>query len=535
MTTGGDTWNWVTSSPAPFSGTTAHQSSLSSGLHEHSFGWGAGQAIAAGDKLITYVYLDPASPPTEIMLSWNSGSWEHRAYWGADKIGYGTKGSAGRYNAGALPPTGQWVRLEVPASAVGLEGQTVTMMAFSQYDGRATWDHTGRNDGTSTVTTPPTTTTEPPPTTTTTTPPPTTGGGTTTTGGTDVVWFDDALPAGASGGGSGGDGWNWVTANPAPFSGTKAHQSTLAAGMHEHYFGWGDGLTLAAGDRLFTYVYIDPANPPTEIMLSWNSDNWEHRAYWGADKIAYGNAGSVSRYYAGPLPAAGQWVRLEVPASAVGLEGQTATMMGFTQFDGRATWDKTGKTSGGTTTTTTPPPTTTTTPPPTTTTTPTTTGADTFVWIDDALPAGATGIGVGADTWNWVTASPAPQSGTRAHQSALAPGLHEHYFAWGATMSVAAGDKLYTYVYLDPANPPNEIMLSWNADNWEHRAYWGADKISYGNAGTAGRYYAGPLPATGQWVRLEVPASAVGLEGQTASAMCFSTFDGRVTFDKSGK
>ena len=39
---------------------------------------------------------------------------------------------------------------------------------------------------------------------------------------------------------------------------------------------------------------IDPANLPTEIMLSWVSDNWEHRAYWGLDKIANGTSGTAS-------------------------------------------------------------------------------------------------------------------------------------------------------------------------------------------------------------------------------------------------
>ncbi len=36
------------------------------------------------------------------------------------------------------------MRLEVPASAVGLEGKTVNGMAFSLYDGRATWDKAGK-------------------------------------------------------------------------------------------------------------------------------------------------------------------------------------------------------------------------------------------------------------------------------------------------------------------------------------------------------------------------------------------------------
>jgi hypothetical protein len=45
---------------------------------------------------------------------------------------------------GSLPATGQWVRLEVPASLLGLEGQTLSGMAFTLYDGRATWDHAGK-------------------------------------------------------------------------------------------------------------------------------------------------------------------------------------------------------------------------------------------------------------------------------------------------------------------------------------------------------------------------------------------------------
>ena len=97
-------------------------------------------------------------------------------------------------------------------------------------------------------------------------------------------------------------------------------------------------------------------------------------------------------------------------------------------------------------------------------------------------------------------------------------------------MAVAAGDVLYAYIYLDPANPPSEIMISWLSDNWEHRAYWGANSINYGKDGTASRRRVGNLPATGQWVRLEVPASQVGLEGHYVKGMGFALFGGRATF-----
>lgn len=55
--------------------------------------------------------------------------------------------------------------------------------------------------------------------------------------------------------------------------------------------------------------------------------------------------GTNSRRYMGPLPAAGSWVRLEVPASLVGLEGQTLHGMAFSMWGGRATWDRAGKIS----------------------------------------------------------------------------------------------------------------------------------------------------------------------------------------------
>ena len=51
---------------------------------------------------------------------------------------------AARFLVGPLPPLGQWVRLEVPARAVGLEGSILKGMAFTLYGGQATWDWVGK-------------------------------------------------------------------------------------------------------------------------------------------------------------------------------------------------------------------------------------------------------------------------------------------------------------------------------------------------------------------------------------------------------
>jgi hypothetical protein len=160
-----------------------------------------------------------------------------------------------------------------------------------------------------------------------------------------ITWVASALPAGATPGSDGGDGWNWITDNPAPVAGAVSHESNLTAGLHEHWFtGATATLDVSTGDTLFAWVYLDPANPPSEIMLMWNDgSSWEHRAYWGANSITYGTNGTAGRSIVGPLPPAGQWVKLSVPASAVGLEGSVVSGMSFTQFGGRATWAAAGR------------------------------------------------------------------------------------------------------------------------------------------------------------------------------------------------
>src|SRR5439155_1203058 len=164
---------------------------------------------------------------------------------------------------------------------------------------------------------------------------------------TETVWVDDTVPAGAWTGADGGDSWNWVSENPPPFIGTVAHQSARAPGIHCHYFAEAtDTLLVNPGDRLFTYVYLDSANPPREVMLSWfDGASWSHVAYWGENLIPWGTDGTASQRPMGALPTVGQWVRLEVAASAVALEGSTLSGMNFVVYDGQATWDFSGKTS----------------------------------------------------------------------------------------------------------------------------------------------------------------------------------------------
>jgi hypothetical protein len=120
----------------------------------------------------------------------------------------------------------------------------------------------------------------------------------------------------------------------------------VAAGIHGHGFESATAtLVVGTTDKLFAYVYLDPTNPPSTVMLMWtdSTGNSAHRAYWGANLIPWGTNGTASQFPVGPLPALGQWVRLEVPASSVGLAGATIQGMRFTLYGGRASWDISGK------------------------------------------------------------------------------------------------------------------------------------------------------------------------------------------------
>ena len=156
----------------------------------------------------------------------------------------------------------------------------------------------------------------------------------------EFVWVDDELPVGSNPTGP----WEFVDQNQGPvFSGKRASKRT-AEGLSQHFFIQANiPLKVDEQSKLFTYVYLDPENPPQEIMLQWNDGNWDHRAYWGENKIDWGQEKSPARFYMGPLPEVGTWVRLEINASDVGLNnGSLINGWAFTQFGGTVYWDRSG-------------------------------------------------------------------------------------------------------------------------------------------------------------------------------------------------
>jgi len=207
---------------------------------------------------------------------------------------------------------------------VGAVNANLNGFAMSVYGGRAWFDRAGKASCTTPVASPP-----------------------SSFPANEQLWFDDSVPAGAVLHGTYGPSpWVWDTTQKV--SGAQSHTRESTRDTMEHWFdGATNTLTIGSGDdELFTYVLIDPCNPPLEIMLGWYDGSWEHRAYWGEDLINQGTA-PTGRFYIGPLPAKGQWVKLSVPASKIGITGTSISGMYFATYAGKVWFDRAGKTSGG--------------------------------------------------------------------------------------------------------------------------------------------------------------------------------------------
>ena len=157
----------------------------------------------------------------------------------------------------------------------------------------------------------------------------------------DVIWIDDAPPAGAQL--AGNTPWHWVDKGKHPVhSGNRATRRS-GTGLTQHYFtGAKKPLVVTKGAKLFAWVYLDPKNPPRGIQLQFNDGSWEHRVAWGRGKL-HGRGKGPQNYRAGRLPRKGKWVRLEVDAAKVGLKpGAKINGWAFTQNGGTVYYDTAG-------------------------------------------------------------------------------------------------------------------------------------------------------------------------------------------------
>ena len=162
----------------------------------------------------------------------------------------------------------------------------------------------------------------------------------------DIVWIDDEAPQGAKLQGQGNPAWQWITKKNGPVHHGAKSTRRSGTGLSQHFFtDAAKPLVIEAGDVLFAWVWLDLLDSPKTVQLQFNNGSWEHRAYWGEPRGYGGAKEGPSAHKVADLPAAEEWVRLEVPAKDVGLKpGDKINGWAFTQFDGTVYYDHAGVT-----------------------------------------------------------------------------------------------------------------------------------------------------------------------------------------------
>ena len=158
-----------------------------------------------------------------------------------------------------------------------------------------------------------------------------------------------------------------------------------------------------------------------------------------------------------------------------------------------------------------------------------------FVWVDDALPAGATPRGDGP--WDFVGSSDHPvQSGSKALRN-QAQGRNQRFFddAPPKTQDRRSRHIIWLCLYrcTEPAQGIDVPVA--HAGRLDASRILGANLIDWGTDGTPERLRMGDLPAAGRWTRLEVPVAKLKLpRGELLDGWAFTQFDGTVYWDRAG-
>lgn len=425
-------------------------------------------SLTWGDTLVFQALVNECAPPTRIVALWFEGDGSmHGVAWGTPMSPY--------VHMGPIPSGGAWTRMAVPAKLFNLEARSVSGVYFYVWDGQAWFDAIGKGRSQC----------YPPP-----------GIAPATIPSSDRVWIEDAAPAGASTFTS----TAWDEARKV--SGTRSFTTAAAAGAKQIVFRNGTSpLTVAHGESLAFYVLVNECAPPTSIRAMWRAtDGHQQTRIWGQP--------IGSEVPVGPLPAPGTWTRLEVPASAVGMEFRSISTMEFTQYDGQAWFDRAGAGAAACY--------------PAVAPAPSIPSAD-VVWADDGTPAGATMWP--STIWDATQKASGSQSMTRL------PAAGESKLGFNnatATLPLASGDSVVFYALINQCAVPTRIMARWyTSDGQWHGASWGTPFASHVDMG--------PVPTGGAWTRMEVPAATLGMTAKTVVGVEFYVYDGQAWFDRVGK
>jgi len=139
----------------------------------------------------------------------------------------------------------------------------------------------------------------------------------------------------------------------------------------------------------------------------------------------------------------------------------------------------------------------------------------------------------GQRDWPWVEAPEVAPEGIDQviRQEAPAGQIRQVYFEKSLHPHVVAEGDTY-HIDVRILEVPKSMCFQVRVDDetvWEHRAYWGVTTFPQGTDGEPSLLRHGDLPATGEWVQLQVDASKIGIEvGKTVLGIAMTQTGGKI-------
>jgi len=159
----------------------------------------------------------------------------------------------------------------------------------------------------------------------------------------EVVWAEDGDMPSAGNFGQPAPAGEWRGGEGVPVAGgTRALR--LVDGVERPVnFSTGEvPLLVRTAAKAFVHLHPDPVRPPRAVSLEFIGEGKPKRLIWG-DPAAFGPEIAKDATVVGPMPAAGDYTRLEIDAVATGLAANKSyTGLRLAQSDGAAWWDRVG-------------------------------------------------------------------------------------------------------------------------------------------------------------------------------------------------
>jgi hypothetical protein len=162
------------------------------------------------------------------------------------------------------------------------------------------------------------------------------------------------------------------------------------------------------------------------------------------------------------------------------------------------------------------------------------------LWLADGWPEGAVVRASPGGTVNWIdaTAEASAHAGSRCLDIVATGPVQVVATDGNQTFTVPEKGELVIHVWLDPADPPEAIMLQMRSKSWRHGVVWGDwSDVPFTDTRKTdhGVVHAGPLPEAGAWARLAIDPGRMDLKpGTRVTAVGIAQARGHARLDSIG-